>query len=330
MLHIHNGDSTAGTLREFGFSGEHKAFQEVLMEGPAPGGLSSDEWLAVRSRFLAEAYDGKLEIYEKDLREQQAWLGKFSEHDETILWFEHDLFCQINLIYLLDWFAAQPMGKSNLSLICVGEFPEIEDFRGLGQLTGEQLASLFDKRHEVTDSELHLAGRAWAAYSSTNPKDIERLIAGDTSALPFLAHALRLHLARFPSIENGLGCVEHTALEMISSGPMAFKSLFPRFAKAEPVYGMGDSQFWSAMKRLSEVRDPLIKITEPPDQTEHKSNRHFDASLEITESGRAVLAGKRDFIEANSIDLWLGGVHLLNESVWRWDEDNGSLTQNSA
>src|SRR4030095_2061439 len=105
MLHIHNGDSTAGTLREFGFSGEHKAFQEVLMEGPAPGGLSPDEWLAVRSRFLAEAYDGNLEICEKDLREQQAWLGKFSEHDATILWFHTDLFCQINLIYLLDWFA---------------------------------------------------------------------------------------------------------------------------------------------------------------------------------------------------------------------------------
>jgi hypothetical protein len=39
MLHIHNGDSTANTLKEFGFAGDHGAFQEVLMEGPAPRGL---------------------------------------------------------------------------------------------------------------------------------------------------------------------------------------------------------------------------------------------------------------------------------------------------
>lgn len=52
MLHIHNGDSTANTLREFGFPGEHLAFQEVLMEGPAPGGLSPEEWVRVRAKFL--------------------------------------------------------------------------------------------------------------------------------------------------------------------------------------------------------------------------------------------------------------------------------------
>jgi hypothetical protein len=318
-------------LREFGFAGEHKAFQEVLMEGPAPGGLSPDEWLAVRSRFLAETYDIELEICQKDLREQEAWLGKSSEDDETILWFEHDLFCQIHLIYLLDWFAKQPKGPARLSLICVDEFPGVEDFRGLGQLTGEQLASLFDKRHEVTDPEFRLAGKAWAAYYSTNPREIERLIAGDTSALPFLAQALRLHLMRFPSVKNGLGRIEQTALEMISSEAIAFKSLFPRFAKAHPIYGLGDSQFWSALKRLNAGNNPLIKITEPAThQNEHDSNRYHDASLEITGAGRAVLAAERDLIEDNGIDLWLGGVHLHNESIWRWDESTGLIAQRRA
>src|SRR6185437_3240584 len=122
--------------------GEHKAFQEVLMEGPAPSGLSPDEWLEVRATFLAEAYELKVEKSQNDLRDHEAWLRKFSEHDETILWFEHDLFCQINLIYLLDWFSKQPRGKTRLSLICIGEFPGKPDFRGLGELTGEQLASL--------------------------------------------------------------------------------------------------------------------------------------------------------------------------------------------
>ena len=57
MLHIHNGNSTAGTLKGFEFPGEHRAFQEVLMEGPAPCGLSPDAWLGVRAGFLAEAIE---------------------------------------------------------------------------------------------------------------------------------------------------------------------------------------------------------------------------------------------------------------------------------
>ncbi|HLF84139.1 MAG TPA: hypothetical protein VI837_08200 [Blastocatellia bacterium] len=329
MLHIHNGDSTANTLREFGFPGEHRAFQEVLMEGPAPGGLSRDEWLEVRARFLAEAYELKLENCEKDLREQDTWPRGFSKHDETILWFEHDLFCQINLIYLLDWFSNQSMGKTRLSLICVGEFKDVEDFRGLGQLTGEQLASLFDRRHKVTDADLSLAARAWAAYCSADPEEISRLIDQDTSAMPFLGQALRLHLARYPSVINGLGRVENTALEMISDGAIGFKSLFPGFAKAEPVYGMGDSQFWCGLKRLGEARDPLITISAPDDHDPAlQSNRYHDASFELTETGRAVLARERDFIETNGIDLWLGGVHLVDgAALWRWDEHNGKLVR---
>jgi len=41
--------------------------------------------------------------------------------------------------------------------------------------------------------------------------------------------------------------------------------------------------------------------------------------------GRAVLEGKRDAVEINGIDRWLGGVHLVVGQVWRWDEENGTI-----
>ena len=37
------------------------------------------------------------------------------------------------------------------------------------------------------------------------------------------------------------------------------------------------------------------------------------------------LAGRSDFIEVNSIDLWLGGAHLTADNLWRWDEQNRKL-----
>lgn len=329
MLHIHNGDSTARTLSKFGFPGEHRAFQEVLMDGPTPRGLSPDGWVEIRAGFLARSYELAAEKAERDLKEQQAWLAKSTEHDEIVLWFEHDLFCQINLIYLLDWFSKQSLGNSKLSLICTDAFPGIEDFRGLGQLTGAQLASLFEGRHEVSDDETITAVRSWNAYCSTDPTQLARVLLEDTSSMPFLRNALSLHLARFPSLRNGLGRVENKALEIISNGPIRFKSLFPGFAKAEPVYGLGDLQLWCALQRLGKGRDPLITISRVDEQSGFKSDSCPDAFLELTETGRAVLSGERDLIVTNGIDLWLGGVHLVDSALWRWDERNERITANA-
>jgi hypothetical protein len=331
MLHIHNGESTAGTLKEFGFPGEHFAFREVLIAGPTPSGLSKDEWRRVRSKFLIAEYELEPDDCERSFRTQDGVLRRFTDHEEVILWFEHDLFCQINLIYLLDWFSRQSLGGTRLSLICIGEFPGIEDFRGLGQLTGEQLATLFDNRHEVSELELRIASSAWAAYTSPNPGEVTRLLDEDTSAMPFLGDSLRLHLTRFPSIRNGLGQIEQNALELISEGAVTFKSLFPKFANADPDYGLGDGQFWSELRRIKEAKKPLIILKEPGDpQSALEANRYYEASFEITDTGSKVLAGELDFVEVNGIDLWLGGVHLIgNETLWRWDSDREQLVRSN-
>jgi hypothetical protein len=94
---------------------------------------------------------------------------------------------------------------------------------------------------------------------------------------------------------------------------------------------MGDSQFWCALKRLGEARDPLITISaRDVHDPALKANWYHDASFELTETGQAMLTGERDFIEINGIDLWLGGVHLVVAALWRWDEHSGRLTQRSA
>ena len=328
MLHIHNGESIAGTLRDFGFPGHHFAFKEVLMCGPTPAGLSQDDWFALRAKFLADEYELELEDAERDLRKQGQVLDRISEHDEVILWFEHDLFCQINLIYLLDRLSQRPSSGRRLSLICIGEYPGIDDFRGLGQLTGEQLASLFAGRHEISESELKTAARAWAAYCSSDPRAIANLLDEGTSSLPFLRQAFLLHLARFPSVRNGLGRIENRALELISHRPIDFKSLFPMFAETEHPYGLGDSQLWRELKRLSDSSNPVVNVSGFDDKAgAFNSNQFHEARLELSETGRAVLAGEQDFLELNRVDYWLGGVHIFDGNLWRWDEHRGRIVR---
>jgi len=329
MLHIHNGDSTADIARLSPLPGEHFAFREALIEGPTPAGCTSGEWRGMRARHLSEAY-GVAQECERELAEQENKLATFADHEEIVLWFEHDLFCQTNLLYLLHWFSQQELRNTlangtKLSLICIDQFPGVDDFRGLGQLNSKQLASLFPARKEVEPSDLKLARSAWQAYCSTDPTAIEQLLEKDTSDLPFLAAAMRAHLKRFPSVRNGLGAIENTSLELIHGGTTDFKSLFSCFGDAVPEYGFGDAQLWLALRQMSAAKQPVLKIA-GLDRASLESALNAEtllhARFEVTEWGEAVLRGEADFV-SNDIDIWLGGVHIEGvETLWRWDEQS--------
>src|SRR6266850_4059157 len=260
MLHILNGESTEGTLKQSSVPGVFFSFCDVLVQGPTPTGTDDQEWRRIRSAHLVESYGLQLEACEQGLLSQENTLRSCSQHEEVVLWFEHDLFCQINLLYLLNWFTPECLGQTKLSLINIGEFPGRENFRGLGELNVEQLTSLFPQRQQVTSAQLNLAKAAWAAYRSPDPTAIETLLNTDTSSLPFLPRAFQAHLNRFPSTKNGLGQVENRSLELINNGSEKLIDLFPRFSNAEPVYGLGDAQLSLSLRMLSRAPNPLLTV----------------------------------------------------------------------
>lgn len=330
MLHIHNGDSSAGTLKESKLAGEHFAFREALIAGPTPQGLSNEEWLRVRAEFLADDYAQDFLECHDDLSQQQKALANLDTHEEVILWFEHDCFCQLHLIYLLQQLAAIHLPRTALSLICINEFPGREDFRGLGELSSEEMTSLFDKRAAVSEAQKHLAQRAWQAYCSATPEALVRLLQQDTAALPFLRAALQKHLARFPSTQNGLGLIENRALQLLRDGRKNFSELFPAFTRLEPLYGLGDAQFWNILKRLAQATEPALSIEIEAVGRAMPSDAFLQAPLRITGFGEEVLAGNRDFIRTNGINQWLGGVHLSADQLWRWQPESQTLLSETA
>ena len=327
MLHILNGGSTEATLAQTTIAGERFSFLDVLIDGPAPANTTETEWRQVRAAHLASAYGVPVEEGELGLVRQAEVFCSYVDHDEVVLWFESDLFCQTNLLSVLDWFASRDLQETQLSLICIGEFPGRPKFRGIGELNPDELASLFEKRVSVTNDVLELAETAWQAYRSSDPRAIEQLLARDTSSLPFLKPAFRLHLERFPSARNGLGRIENRGLELVSTGQGRFVDLFPAFIESEADYGLGDSQFWNAMLRLTRARQPLARSNNDNALAGSLTPEEIHAtSYEITEAGRAVLNGAADYVEMNGIDLWLGGVHLTDsQDIWRWDESQGKL-----
>ena len=53
MLHITNGDSVGGTLRQTGLPGDILTWKDILHEGPTPSGLSLEQMSQIRAQFLA-------------------------------------------------------------------------------------------------------------------------------------------------------------------------------------------------------------------------------------------------------------------------------------
>jgi hypothetical protein len=81
MPHLHNGESSAGTLRQSSIPGEQFAFREALIAGRAPAGQTNAAWRALRAQHLSDAYGIDRGECERDLLQQEERLAGFREHD---------------------------------------------------------------------------------------------------------------------------------------------------------------------------------------------------------------------------------------------------------
>ncbi len=325
-LHVLNGDSLTGTLRQAGVGGELAVWADVLHEGPLPRNASAEQWRRARARYASSRgylpYDQALAMYE-------AWdrgLASASTHDEVILWFEHDLFDQALLIHHLHYFSDLPEHRRKLSLVCVGSYPGVERFIGLGQLTATQLASLYGTRQRVTDAQIQLGRDAWAAYCDTTPAAIEQLLAQDTSALPFLAGALRRHLEEFPSTRTGLPRTERQVLELLARRTYTPTKLFIASQGLEERPYLGDTSFWWRVQRLAEGPDPLVAL-----DLRASPQSLPEGEARISHAGLRVLAGEDDWLRLLPFDRRIGGVRVRGAGAhWRWDADAGHVVEVAA
>ena len=333
MLHITNGDSAGGTLRQTDLPGDILTWKDILHEGPTPAGLSLEQMSKVRAQFIADSAFGTYDDVLNSFMHRDTLLAQFAAHKEVVLWFEHDLYDQLQLIQLLDWFSHQHLGATTISLICINAFTGIVNFVGLGQLNPTQLRSLYVTRRPLTEVEFRLGSAAWQAYCSPDPKKLEAFLRQDTSALPFLKAALLRHLEQFPALQSGLSRTERQILEVVTAGAYKPLEIFRAAQEKEESPFMGDTPFWFHLFSLCAGKKPLLKradgglFTLPMGDSHDSAFR--DQRLVLTGEGKKALDGQADWIKINrGIDRWLGGVHLQGKNAtWRWDRQRATLVQ---
>src|ERR1700752_887287 len=135
FLHVANGSSLTHTLSAAGVPGLRSIWADPLHDGPVPAGLTDEALLDVRRRFLAGPPGSGSDDPVNDLRLWRRIIEEHDGYDELVLWFEHDLFDQLNLIQVLSWIHHRVPSSKVVSLVCIGSFPGRPDFKGLGELT---------------------------------------------------------------------------------------------------------------------------------------------------------------------------------------------------
>ena len=320
-LNITNGDSAAGTLSEAGIAGRIIPWRDVLHEGPVDSSLSLAALSRQRARFIAERGWAGVKQAGGGFAERDRTIQKLDDVDEVVLWFEDDLYDQLQVIQLLDFFARTPAKGKRVSLVVVDGY--------IPPLSAAKIRELDAARPAVTPDQLELARRAWKAFGSDNPLAILALLSDDTSALPYLAAALKRHLEEFPSIENGLSRSEYEALSAIDDGHTTPVAAFLDVAKRQESVFLGDTIFWWYLERLSGRKNALLTWIDgtPVVAPTPKTSREFvKRELKVTPLGREVLSARRDWQALNTSARWLGGVEIVpGKSVWRWDEGQRTL-----
>jgi hypothetical protein len=332
LLHVTNGDAAGDRIREAALAEQAGdvvlAWRDVLHDGPVPDAPDAAVREA-RARFIAERGWGEVDDVRRDLEARDATLAAAATFGEVVLWFEHDLYDQLQLLQVLDAVARLDGGTARWSTILAGEY--------LGPATPERLRELWATRAPLAPEQVALGGRGWSAFRGGDPRALEALLHEDTSALPHLGAALRRLLQHFPSARTGLSRTEQQTLDALAHGPLTVARLFV-VATQEPEEAifLGDASFAGYLQGLGAGPEPLVRFDDGTPLTAPRSEHVGDfwqRLVTITDAGRVVRDGRRDWgamlrVVPGYEGRWIGGV-LLPPGVggWRWDDAAGRLVR---
>jgi DNA-binding transcriptional MerR regulator len=319
VLHVTNGESAGNTLRQTALGGAVLAWQDVLHAGPVPA-VPRRELLRLRAGFLADAGWGSRRAILASLeRRDRQFLHALRDRIDVVLWFEHDLYDQLQLLDVLALAHAAGVAPE---LVVVASFPGKPSFRGLGELTAEELETLWPQRRR-TGEGLATAAEAWAAVRASDPSALAEWACREEPELPFLAPALRRLLEEFPAPGDGLSGTERRGLAAIAAGHATPRQAFLAEQDAEPAPFLGDTWFFVALVELGTGESRLVETADgeplplPPPLGD--AHRFPMLPLRLTAAGERVLTGEADRVELLGIDRWVGGTHVTTKSLWRWD-----------
>ncbi len=264
ILHITSGDSSGSLIEKSNIPGEVFVWHDIMYDGPRNPGWPTNETLEARARFLENETARGLKKDEilNTLEKQYQKIKTISDNQKIVLWFDACLFCQSMLVHILT--CLNHCRVSDVDLLCLNAFPGISPFNGLGQMSPDQLASVYDQRTKVTTEQFEYAVRVDKAFAQQDMSVFHILSEDKNTPLPWIPKAIQRWLQEQSNPETGLGRLETLALEAINNGCHTPQKIFQSVARADtPPQYWGDTMLWAKINGLADRTPPLVAITGP-------------------------------------------------------------------
>lgn len=261
-LHITNGDTTTQILKKLNIKGDFITWREMLCEGKTTTEVGSESFWKHRFEFLKTSYKvTKKTFIDYTLKEYRA-LCKHKQQDEIVLWFEHNLFSQINMLAIISWLKRFRKGRK-ITLVQSGQIDNTSKFKTLSELTETQLKNLYNNRVELSLDDIEYADYIWQLYCSDSPLRLETVHKfNPMSPFAYLETAIQAHLQRFPSVENGLNKIENSILFTAQENQFKTKEeLIGNLLGTQQNYGFGDTQYLKQTDNLKKLFSSFNPVT---------------------------------------------------------------------
>jgi hypothetical protein len=123
---------------------------------------------------------------------------------------------------------------------------------------------------------------------------------------------------------NDLSLSEYTTLRILQEkGSMTAARLFGWFQNHyDPLPGMGDSFYYKLVQGLADANDPAISL-------HRRGDKPNEWDLALLPFGNRLLNYNADWLVANHIQRWVGGVFLDSRAAahWRWDAARDNVAE---
>jgi hypothetical protein len=238
-LHFLPGDATVETFKQSNIDGEIAVCREALVEGDVSGETLTEFWNN-RAAFIAATHGETRDRYMQNVAGEFEKLRTVSAGDSVFLWFEYELFCQVNY-----WFCLSLLKDTAAEVYRVSPIvrAEADKWKGFGRLTADDLGSCFAAAVPLDVDDIERGGALWQAFRSDDVDELRRLSESDRGAFPMLAETVA---AAITKEERPQAIIR----EILDEGVEGFDQIFEEFSKRAGVYGFGDSQVRRILESL--------------------------------------------------------------------------------
>lgn len=326
-LIITNGDSASDLLKEAGKDGVIIPWRDSLVEGQVYKLSSTQDFKPFRegrANYWAKRGAGDLKslLAEYHTRDEQLAL---QDYERIELWFEHDLYDQLQLIEILTRLYHLKR-FNNVQLVQAGDY--------LGMMPADKILNLEDSARPVTEQMMAIADLGFQVVSDKAPLKLAEFVSLKPAGFPFLAQALFRLLEELPG-PDGLSRTERQMLYSLDRGMTRPGMLFARCQAMESAQFWGDWGFFDVLSGLQFCPEPVITgLSEPASidlfQDNERRKSYIQSELALTELGLRLLEGTDDFAAHNPINRYVGGCNVTNDQLWRFDANNHEIISPSA